>query len=65
MKQRTRPNPGIQAMRLDKALITLRNRANREDQEGAVRGGQAQRVQCDDEGTLERGTRGLSPIRDH
>src|SRR5207249_8909180 len=43
----------------------LRNRARREDQDGAVQDGQARRARCDNDGTLERGTRSLSPIRNH
>ena len=52
---------GIQAIR-QRGGNDLRNRASREDQEGAVQNGQA-RVRCDDDGTVERGTRSLSPIR--
>jgi transposase-like protein len=51
---------GIQAIR-QCGGNDLRNRASREDQEGAVQDGQARRVQCDDDGTVERGTRSLSP----
>jgi len=60
---------GIQAIR-QRGSNDLRNRASREDQEGAVQEGavqegQARRVQCDDDGTVERGNRSLSPIRNH
>jgi len=55
---------GIQAIR-QRGRNDLRNRASREDQEGAVQDGQARRVRCDDDGTVERGTRSLSPIRNH
>src|SRR6266481_4650248 len=51
---------GIQAIR-QRGGNDLRNRASREDQEWAVQDGQARRVQCDDDGTVERGTRSLSP----
>ena len=36
------------------------HRVGREDQEGAVQDGQTRRVQCDDDGTVERSTRRLS-----
>jgi hypothetical protein len=38
----------------------FRHRASREDQEGAVQDGQTRGVQCDDDGTVERGTHSLS-----
>ena len=53
---------GIQAIR-QRGRNDLRNRASREGQEGAVQDGQARRVLCDDDGTVERGTRSLSSIR--
>ena len=64
VKQRIRPMLGFK--RFDNAVGNdLRNRASREDQEGAVQDRQARRVRCDDDGTVERGTRSLSPIRNH
>jgi len=51
---------GTQAIR-QRVGNDFRNRPRREDQEGAVQDGQARRVQCDDDGTVERGTRSLSP----
>ena len=60
VKQRIRPMLGFK--RFDNAMVDLRNRASREDQEGAVQDGQARRVRCDDDGTVARGTRSLSPI---
>src|SRR3984893_7009444 len=51
---------GIQAIR-QRGGNDLRNRASREDQEGAVQDGQTRRVQCDDDGTVERGSRSLKP----
>ena len=51
---------GIQVIR-QRVGNDFRNRASRKDQEGAVQDGQARRVQCDDDGTVERGTRSLSP----
>jgi len=62
VKQRI--DPGTQAIR-QRGGNDLRKRASREDQEGAVQDGQARRVRCDDDGTVERGTRSLSPIRNH
>src|SRR5450432_722339 len=53
---------GIQAIR-QRGGNDLRDRASREDQEGAVQDGQTRRPQCDDDGTVERGTGSLSPIR--
>src|SRR5450432_1977764 len=53
---------GIQAIR-QRGRNDLRNRARREDQEAAVQDRQTWRVQCDDDGTVERGTGSLSPIR--
>src|SRR5262249_47372324 len=55
---------GIQAIRPCSGN-DLRNRAGREDQEGAVQDGQTRRMPCDDDGTVERGTRSLSLIRNH
>src|SRR5437879_7088 len=53
---------GIQAIR-QRGGNDLRNRAGREDQERAVQDGQTRRAQCDGDGTVECGTRSLSPIR--
>ena len=55
---------GIQAIR-QRGGNDLRNRASREDQDGAAQDGQARRVRCDNDETVERGTRRLSAIRDH
>jgi hypothetical protein len=55
---------GIQAIR-QCGRNDLRNRVSRENQEGAVQDGQARRVRCDDDRTVERRTRSLSPIRNH
>src|SRR5712691_11879815 len=52
---------GIQAIR-QRGGNDLWNRVGREDQVGAVQDGQTRRVQCDDDGTVERGTRRLSPF---
>ena len=65
VKQRIRPMLArLQAIR-QRGGNDLRNRARREDQDGAVQDGQARRARCDNDGTLERGTRSLSPIRNH
>ena len=55
---------GIQAIR-QRGRNDLWNRASREGQEGSVQDGQTRRVRCDNDGTVERGTRSLSPIRNH
>jgi transposase-like protein len=62
--QRIRPMLGFKAIR-QRGRNDLRNRASREGQEGAVQDGQARRVRCDDDGTVKRGTRSLSPISNH
>jgi hypothetical protein len=51
--------------RFDNAVVTISGIELAEDQEGAVQDGQTRRAQCDDDETVERGTRSLSPIRDH
>jgi hypothetical protein len=53
---------GIQAIR-QRGRNDLWNRVGRENQEEAVQDGQTRRVQCDDDGTVERGTRSLSSVR--
>ena len=55
---------GIQAIR-QRGNYDFRNRARREDQEGAVQNGQTRWVQCNDVGVMERRTGSLSPIRKH
>jgi hypothetical protein len=59
-----RPIAGIQAIR-PCGDNDLRNRTGREDQEGAIQNGQTRRVQGDDDGTVECGTRSLNPICNH
>jgi transposase-like protein len=55
---------GIQAIR-PCGGNDLWNRAGGEDQEGAIQDGQTRRAQCDDDRTVERGTRSLSSLRNH
>jgi hypothetical protein len=58
VKQRIRPMLGLK--RFDSALVTISGIDLEEKIKKGLQDGQARRVQCDDDGTVERGTRILS-----